>query len=114
MFTQKEAKRLAKYDHLIFLCGRYEGVDERVANFVADEELSIGGYVLTGGELPAMVMVDAIARVVPGVIEKESLSRESHCKEGYKEFPQYTRPAVYNPFQTKKRRGRSQSAWKCR
>jgi tRNA (guanine37-N1)-methyltransferase len=112
LFTQKEAKRLAKYDHLIFLCGRYEGVDERVANFVADEELSIGGYVLTGGELPAMVMVDAIARVVPGVIEKESLSRESHCKEGYKEFPQYTRPAVYNPFQTKKRRGRSQSAWK--
>jgi tRNA (guanine37-N1)-methyltransferase len=96
-FTQKDAKRLEKYDHLIFLCGRYEGVDHRVEEYVADEAFSIGEYVLTGGELPAMVMIDAIARLVPGVIEKDSLARESHSKKGYREHPQYTKPAVYSP-----------------
>ena len=97
-FTQADAKRLAKYDQLIFLCGRYEGVDHRVEEHVADEAFSIGNYVLTGGELPALVMIDAIARMVPGVIEKESLERESHSEEGYREHPQYTKPPVYKKW----------------
>ncbi|MCC6563989.1 tRNA (guanosine(37)-N1)-methyltransferase TrmD, partial [Candidatus Uhrbacteria bacterium] len=76
-FTQQEAVRLAKYDQLVFLCGRYEGIDERVAEHLADEEFSIGPYVLTGGELPAMVMADAVGRLIPGVLGKaESLARE--------------------------------------
>ena len=94
-FTQADAKRLAKYDQLIFLCGRYEGIDHRVTEHIADEALSIGDYVLTGGELPAMVMIDAIARMVPGVIEKESLASESHTQEGFLEYPQYTKPEDY-------------------
>jgi tRNA (guanine37-N1)-methyltransferase len=97
-FTQADAKRLAKYDQLIFLCGRYEGVDHRVEEQVADEALSIGNYVLTGGELPALVMIDAIARLVPGVIEEDSLARESHSAEGYREHPQYTKPPVYKKW----------------
>lgn len=95
-FTQEDAKRLAQYDQLIFLCGRYEGVDHRVQDQIADEALSIGDYVLTGGELAAMTMVDAVARLVPGVIDKESLARESHDEQGYKEHPQYTKPEDYN------------------
>ena len=95
-FTQEDAKRLAQYDQLIFLCGRYEGVDHRVQDQIADETLSIGDYVLTGGELAAMAMTDAVARLVPGVIDKESLARESHDEKGYKEHPQYTRPEDYN------------------
>lgn len=94
-FTQEDAKRLAQYDQLIFLCGRYEGIDQRVIDHIADESLSIGNYVLTGGELPAMVMIDAIARMVPGVIEAESLEQESHSTEGYREYPQYTKPEDY-------------------
>lgn len=94
-FTQEDAKRLAKYDQLIFLCGRYEGIDHRVTKYIADETLSIGNYVLTGGELPAMVMIDAIARMIPGVIEAESLEQESHSTEGYREYPQYTKPEEY-------------------
>lgn len=97
-FTQADAKRLAKYDQLIFLCGRYEGVDHRVEEHIADEAFSIGNYVLTGGELPALVMIDAIARLVPGVIEKDSLMRESHGQEGYREHPQYTKPPVYKKW----------------
>lgn len=94
-FTQEDAKRLAKYDQVIFLCGRYEGIDQRVVEHIADEALSIGNYVLTGGELPAMVMIDAIARMVPGVIEETSLEQESHSTEGYGEYPQYTKPEDY-------------------
>ncbi|MBM3204511.1 tRNA (guanosine(37)-N1)-methyltransferase TrmD [Candidatus Uhrbacteria bacterium] len=98
-FTQSDAKRLAKYDRLIFLCGRYEGVDERVAQHLADEELSIGNYVMTGGELAALVMTDAIARLRPGVLGKEeSLANESHDEEGVLEYPQYTRPEVYKKW----------------
>ncbi|MFA6603849.1 MAG: tRNA (guanosine(37)-N1)-methyltransferase TrmD [Patescibacteria group bacterium] len=97
-FTHKEAVRLAKYKQLILLCGRYEGVDERVASELADEEISIGDYVLTGGELPAMVVVDAVARQVPGVLGKaESLVQESHAEEGVTEYPQYTRPEIFSP-----------------
>ena len=97
-FTHREAVRLAKYDRVVLLCGRYEGVDERVATHLADEELSIGEYVLTGGELPAMVVIDAVSRHVPGVLgAKESLARESHTEEGVTEHPQYTRPDVFSP-----------------
>jgi len=98
-FTQEDAKRLAEYDQLIFLCGRYEGVDHRVQEHIADEALSIGNYVLTGGELPALVMTDAIARLVPGVIEAESLEQESHDQEGYLEYPQYTKPSTYKDWE---------------
>jgi len=93
-FDQKMAYRLAKYNHLIFICGRYEGVDERVAKYLADEEISIGNYILTGGELPAMVIADAITRLIPGVIRPESLKEESFSKlkTKFKEYPQYTRP----------------------
>jgi tRNA (guanine37-N1)-methyltransferase len=97
-FTQKDAKRLAKYDQLIFLCGRYEGVDARVEEHIADETFSIGDYVLTGGELPTLVMIDAIARQVPGVLgAKESLAEESHTEAGVLEYPQYTKPPIYFP-----------------
>jgi len=97
-FTHRDAVRLSKYDRLVLLCGRYEGVDERVAERLADEEVSIGGYVLTGGELPAMVIVDAVARQVPGVLGKaESLRQESHAEEGVTEYPQYTRPEAFSP-----------------
>lgn len=96
-FTQKDAKRLAKYDQVIFLCGRYEGVDARVENKLADEALSIGDYVLTGGELPALVMTDAIVRQIPGVLGKAaSLEVESHEANGVLEHPQYTKPEKYN------------------
>ncbi len=104
-FNQRMAEKFSKYNHLIFICGRYEGVDERVTKYLADEEISIGNYVLTGGELPAMVMADATTRLIPGVIKKESLAEESfsiHPKNKLKiknlklkitrEYPQYTRP----------------------
>src|SRR3989338_3056149 len=99
-FTQADAVRLAKYTQLIFICGRYEGIDARVEEEVADEVFSIGPYVLTGGELPALVMIDAIARQVPGVLgKKESLAQESHTEEGVLEYPQYTKPEVYKKWQ---------------
>lgn len=98
-FTQKEAKRLARYDHLILICGRYEGVDERVAQNIADEEISIGDFVLSGGELPAMVVIDAVARTIPGVLGKtESLE---DIKGSY---PVYTRPEIFYPEKTNKRK----------
>jgi tRNA (guanine37-N1)-methyltransferase len=93
--TQKVAKRLVKYKHLILLCGHYEGIDERVRAYLADEELSIGDYVLTGGELPAMVLVDCLVRLLPGVLgDKNSLKFESF-KDNLLEYPQYTRPANF-------------------
>lgn len=95
-FTHKDAVRLSKYDQLVFLCPRYEGVDARVSKFV-DEEISIGNYVLTGGELPAMVVADAVCRHIPGVLGKaESLAEESHATPGVTEYPQYTRPEIWN------------------
>lgn len=94
-FTQADAKRLVRYDQLIFICGRYEGIDDRVRTALADETFSIGDYVLTGGELPALVMTDAIARHVPGVLgSAESLEEESHNSEGQLEYPQYTKPEI--------------------
>ena len=93
-FRQARAERLAGAAHLVFLCPRYEGVDERIRSLV-DLELSIGDYVLTGGELAALVVVDAILRLLPGAIEAASLEDESFAR-GLLEYPQYTRPAVFH------------------
>jgi tRNA (guanine37-N1)-methyltransferase len=93
-FDQAAARRLAAAKHLVLVCGHYEGVDERVVESDVDEELSIGDYVLTGGELAAMVVIDAVTRLVPDVIDAESLAHESHT-EGLLEGPQYTRPPEF-------------------
>ena len=92
--NQKKVEELSKENHLIILCGHYEGIDQRVLDKIVDEEISIGDYVLTGGELPAMVMIDAISRYVEGVISGESISEESFSN-GLLEYPQYTRPEVF-------------------
>jgi tRNA (guanine37-N1)-methyltransferase len=95
-FTQSDARRLAQYDRLVLVCGRYEGVDERVAEHVVDEELSIGDFVLTGGELAAMVVIDAVSRLLPGVLGNAlSAVTESHSVDGILEYPQYTKPEEY-------------------
>lgn len=94
LFDQAAARRLAALPHVVLVAGHYEGVDERVVEGDVDEELSIGDYVLTGGELPAMVVLDAIARLVPGVIDVASLEEESHTR-GLLEGPQYTRPPEF-------------------
>jgi tRNA (guanine37-N1)-methyltransferase len=91
-FTQAEAQRLSEVEHLVLLCGRYEGIDERVRERVS-EEISIGDYVLSGGELPALVILDAIARLVPGVVGDEQSVAEDSFSRGLLDFPQYTRPA---------------------
>jgi tRNA (guanine37-N1)-methyltransferase len=97
LFSQKKAQEFAKLDHLILICGHYEGVDERVAENLIDEEIRIGDYVLTGGELPAMVIADSVIRLQPGVLGDDTSSHdESHSEEGILEYPQYTRPADYN------------------
>ena len=102
-FTQKDAKRLMQYEQLILICGRYEGVDERVAEYVADEELSVGDFVPTGGEIPAMLVTDCVARLLPGVLgNEESAQIESHTKEGYLEFPQYTKPEKFGEWEVPK------------
>jgi tRNA (guanine37-N1)-methyltransferase len=93
-FTQRVAEELAGYKRLVLVCGRYEGVDQRAREAVIDQELSIGDYVLTGGELAAMVVLDAVARLVPGVIDAESHAEESHG-DGLLEYPHYTRPAMW-------------------
>jgi tRNA (guanine37-N1)-methyltransferase len=99
-YTQRTAERLAKFDNLILICGRYEGVDERVVKHIADEEISIGEYVLTGGELPALVLIDSITRLIPGVLgNDESAKNESHKKKNYKEHPQYSKPQEFNGWQ---------------
>lgn len=99
LFTQKEAERLSKYKHLVLICGRYEGVDERIAEHVADEELSLGDFVLTGGEVPALAVIDAVSRLVPGVLGTyESLEDINGS------FPTYTRPASFSP-------GRGRESW---
>jgi len=96
LFTQRHAKRLTRYSRIVLLCGHYEGVDERVAKYIADEELCIGEYVLTGGELPALVVVDAVTRLLPGVLGKdESTREESFSIAGVREYPQYTRPEIF-------------------
>ena len=119
-FDQKMARKFSKLGQIILICGRYEGVDERVTKHIADEEISIGDYVLTGGELPAMIITDAISRLVPGVIKEESLLEESFSENrgqrtdlayrqaGNKEqkfsreYPQYTKPEVFKKWRAPK------------
>lgn len=92
--TQEKVKSLSQEKNLILLCGHYEGIDERVLEEIVDEEISIGDYVLTGGELPAMVLVDSVCRYVPGVLAEESTKEESFSN-GLLEYPQYTRPEIF-------------------
>ena len=92
--NQEKVKELAKENHIILLCGHYEGIDQRVLDEIVDEEISIGDYVLTGGEIPAMVLIDSVSRYVDGVITKESVEEESFSN-GLLEYPQYTRPEVF-------------------
>ncbi len=92
--NQKKVEALAKQKHLIILCGHYEGIDQRVLDKIVDEEISIGDYVLTGGELPAMVLIDSVSRYIEGVIKKASIKEESFSN-GLLEYPQYTRPEIF-------------------
>ncbi len=95
LFTQKVAEEFSqRHEHILLICGRYEGVDERVKNFI-DEEVSIGDYVLTGGELPALVIIDAVTRLLPGALGDESSLREESFTTGLLEYPQYTRPVEF-------------------
>jgi len=89
-FDQKDARRLSKYKNIILICGRYEGIDERVAKYIADEEISIGDYILSGGELPALVLVEAISRHIPGV-----LGKQESLEEVKGSYPVYTRPEIF-------------------
>jgi tRNA (guanine37-N1)-methyltransferase len=98
LFTQEVAQELAQHRHLLLICGHYEGIDERVRRHLVTDEISIGDYVLTGGELPAMVVLDAVARLVPGVLDPGSLGEESHSA-GLLEYPQYTRPPAFREWQ---------------
>ncbi|MCF7860249.1 tRNA (guanosine(37)-N1)-methyltransferase TrmD [Patescibacteria group bacterium] len=94
-WNQKIAKQYSQLEEIVFVCGRYEGVDARIKKFI-DEEISIGDYVLTGGELPAMIMIDSITRLLPGVLgNSASIEEESHSQANVLEYPQYTRPAVF-------------------
>ena len=95
VFTQKKAKELATYDQLIFICGHYEGYDARITDYLADEALSIGDYVLTGGELPAMVIADAVARMIPRVLGAADSAATDSFYAGLLEYPQYTRPREF-------------------
>jgi tRNA (guanine37-N1)-methyltransferase len=97
-FDQKKANELSFQENLILICGRYEGIDERIRLHFADEEISIGDYILTGGEIPAMVLVEAVSRLIPGILgDSESIVEESFS-DGMLEYPQYTRPRDYKGF----------------
>jgi tRNA (guanine37-N1)-methyltransferase len=96
VFAQADARRFARVDHLVVLCGRYEGVDERVREHVATEEVSIGDYVLSGGELPALVVIDAVARLVPGVVGDDQSVEADSFTRGLLDHPHYTRPADFH------------------
>lgn len=95
-FTQDMAKSLSNEDNLIFLCGHYEGIDQRVIDMIVTDELSIGDYVLTGGELPALVMIDSISRLIPGVLNKSESYEDETFEGDLLEYPQYTRPREYD------------------
>lgn len=94
-FNQKIATRLAEEKHIIIICGRYEGVDERIREHLADREISIGDYILTGGELSALVVIDAVSRLIPGVLGNDASATTESFSQGLLEYPQYTRPADY-------------------
>lgn len=91
-YKQQDAKRLSKFNHLVIVCGHYEGVDQRFIEKCVDEEISIGDYVLTGGEIPAMIIADTIVRLIPGVLEKPEATENESFSDGLLEYPQYTRP----------------------
>ncbi|MHB9026016.1 MAG: tRNA (guanosine(37)-N1)-methyltransferase TrmD [Armatimonadota bacterium] len=97
-FTQRMAEELAAFRHLIFVCGRYEAIDERVHAHLAQREISIGDYILTGGELPALVVIDAVARLLPGVLGGEGAAETESFVTGMLEYPQYTRPPVFREW----------------
>jgi tRNA (guanine37-N1)-methyltransferase len=102
LFNQEKAQQWStNVQHLILICGRYEGVDERVAMYLADEEISIGNYVLTGGEIPAMAVVDAVSRLIPGVLgNPDSLVSETHCiEQAASDYPVFTRPEIFNGWE---------------
>ncbi|HHX58395.1 MAG TPA: tRNA (guanosine(37)-N1)-methyltransferase TrmD [Candidatus Moranbacteria bacterium] len=102
-FNQAKAEEWKKLTDLIIICGRYEGVDERVAQKLVDQEISVGQYVLTGGELPALIIVDVVTRLVPDVLgNEESLSCESHSSEATSDYPVYTKPEVFNNWKVPK------------
>lgn len=94
VLNQKKVEQLSKEEHLIILCGHYEGIDQRVIDKIVDEEISIGDYVLTGGEIPAMVLIDSVSRYVEGVLKEDSIKEESFSN-GLLEYPQYTRPEIF-------------------
>lgn len=98
-FCQADAERLSQYEHLVLLCGHYEGVDERVREFLCDEALSVGDYVLTGGELPAMIVTDAVLRLLPGVLGANDAAALDSYSSGLLEYPQYTRPRQYREME---------------
>ena len=98
LFTQQVAAELAEYEHLVLICGHYEGIDERVREHLATDELSIGDYVLTGGELPAMVVIDAVGRLLPGVLGGEASTGEESHSAGLLEYPHYTRPPDFRDY----------------
>ncbi len=97
-FDQEKARELASFDSLALVCGRYEGVDERIREYWVDEEISIGDYVLSGGEFAALVVIDAVARLIPGVLGDEKSSKEESFAEGLLEYPQYTRPRDFKGY----------------
>jgi tRNA (guanine37-N1)-methyltransferase len=97
-FTQKKAEELAQHDHLILICGHYEGFDERIRRHLATGEISIGDYVLTGGELPAMVVIDSVSRLIPGVLGNETSAADDSFSTGLLEYPQYTRPSLFRGY----------------
>lgn len=94
-YTQADAARLCRYDRLILLCGHYEGIDQRAVDAVADEEISIGDYVLTGGELPACILVDSVGRLIDGVLPEAECHEKESFESGLLEYPQYTRPETF-------------------
>ena len=98
LFSQAVARKLSRHPRLLFICGRYEGVDERVHQYLATDEISIGDYVLSGGEIPAMVVIDAVTRLIPGVLGDPSATFEDSHAEGLLEYPQYTRPPVFRDY----------------
>lgn len=102
-YSQEKAQNLSKLGHIIFIAGHYEGFDERIRENLIDEEISIGDYVLTGGELPTMVIVDSIVRLIPGVLgDEESLQDETHSEPGVKKYPMYTRPEDFKGWKVPK------------
>lgn len=99
-FTQEKAKSLSSLDQLVLICGRYEGVDQRIADQFVDEELSLGDFVLMGGEVAAMTVVESVARLLPGVLgNSDSLNQESFSESSLTEYPQYTRPSNFNGYE---------------